>query len=82
MVRKMTEDEAYAFSEERCKFLSYKDISEYIEDIVTILVYSTWHFTEDRAREQCEDRKALIESCFKKKVPADDCAMDVGYGCG
>lgn len=57
------------------KFLGYKDISEYIEDIVTILVYSTWYFTEDRAREQCEDRKALIERCFKKKVPADDCAM-------
>lgn len=82
MVRKMTDDESYAFSKERCKFLNYKDVSEYIDDIVTILVYSTWRYSEDRARKQCEDRIVLIERYFQKKVPADDCAMDVGYSCG
>lgn len=77
----MTEEEADRFCEERCTFLDYKDISEYIEDIVTCLVYSSWNYTEQQAREQCEERKLFIERYFKDKVPADDAAADVGY-CG
>ena len=34
MIKKMTEEEARRFTEERCTFLDYKDIQEYIEDIV------------------------------------------------
>ena len=34
MVKKMTEEEARKFCEERCTFLDYKDVHEYIEDIV------------------------------------------------
>lgn len=81
-MKNMTRDEAKEFKKERCTFLNYKDIGEYIEDIVTCLVYSTWRFTEEEARERCEERKALIENSFAKKEPADDCAVDVGYSCG
>ena len=41
MVRELTKEEARKFKEERCTFLDYKDIQEYIEDIVVCLVYST-----------------------------------------
>ena len=32
MIRKLTGEEAERFKEERCTFLDYKDIQEYIED--------------------------------------------------
>ena len=41
------------FTEERCTFLDYKDIQEYIEDIVVCLVYSSWHYSEERGPENC-----------------------------
>ena len=47
----MTEEEAEKLCEERCTFLDYKDIQEYIEDIVVCLVYSPWHCSEERARQ-------------------------------
>lgn len=79
MVRKMTEKEAEQFCNERYTFLDYKDIGGYIEDIVTCLVYSTWHYTEEDSREQCRERSALIKRCYSEKTPAYLCAMDVGY---
>ncbi len=82
MVKKMTGEEAWEFKESRCKWFDYGSIEEYIEDIVVCLVYSTWHYTEERARQQCEDRMGLIERSYEKKEPADDCAADVGYCCG
>ena len=82
MVKKMTEEEARKFCEERCTFLEYKDIQEYIEDIVVCLVYSSWHYSEERARQQCEERMAWVEMFFERKEPADDAAADIGYCCG
>ncbi|MDO5138763.1 MAG: hypothetical protein Q4D71_09955 [Oscillospiraceae bacterium] len=82
MIRQMTREEVKRFHKERCEFLDYKDIQEYIEDIVVCLVYSSWHYSEERARARCEERMFLIEECFEKKVPADDCYVDVGYSCG
>ena len=82
MVKKMTEEEAWRFKEERCTFLEYKDIQEYIEDIVVCLVYSSWHYSEEEARQQCEERMAWVEMFFKRKEPADDAAADIGYCCG
>lgn len=81
-MREMTREEAKKFKQDRCTFLDYKDIDEYIEDIITCLVYSTWHYTEEEARKQCEDRMGIIENAFEKKEPADDCSVDVGYCCG
>ena len=81
-MKELSYEEAKQFKDERCMFLAYKDIQEYIEDIVICLVYSTWHYTEQEAREQCEERMKLIEYSYEKKVPADDCAMNVGYNCG
>lgn len=81
-MKNMTHEEAWRFKEERCEFLDYRSIQEYIEDIVVILVYSTWHYSEEDARERCEERMIFIRNCFENKVPADDCAVDVGYSCG
>ncbi len=78
----MTKDEAWAFKEECEIFKDYASIEEYIEDIVVILVYSSWHYTEKQARERCEERRILIENSYRKKEPAYDCAVDVGYSCG
>ena len=82
MIRKMTEEEAEKFREERCTFLEYKDIQEYIEDIVVCLVYSSWHYSEERARQQCEERMAWVEMYYSQKEPADDASADIGYCCG
>lgn len=64
------------------KFRDYNSIDEYIEDIVTILVHSSWHYAEEKARKQCEERAEFIGYSYEKKVPAYDCAIDVGYCCG
>lgn len=49
----MTPDEAWAFSQGCCVWKNYKSIDAYIEDIVTILVYSPWHYSEEEARKTC-----------------------------
>ena len=82
MVRIMTDEEAEKFCDERCIFLDYKSIDEYLEDIVTCLVYSPWHYTEEEAREQCKERMVWVERYYEQKEPADDAAADIGYCCG
>ena len=82
MVRKLTDEEAEKFCDERCTFLDYKSIDEYIEDIVTCLVYSSWHYTEEQAREQVQERMVWVERYYEQKEPADDAAADIGYCCG
>lgn len=78
-MKKMTPDEAWEFSQDRSVWKDYKSIDEYIEDVVTILANSTWHYSEETARDIARDRKALIEYYYERKKPADDCACDVGY---
>ena len=82
MVKEMTNEEAWKFEEDCGTFKDYKSVSEYIEDIVTCLVYSTWHYTEDRARKRAEQEADYIKRCYSEKCPAADCAVDVGYQCG
>ena len=82
MVKKMTEEEAWRFKEEGCTFLDYKDIQEYIEDIVVCLVYSSWHYSEERARELCKQGMAWIEEFFEQKEAAYHASADIGYCCG
>ena len=82
MIRKLTKEEAKRFKKERCTFLDYKNIQEYIEDIVVCLVYSSWHYTEEEAREQVQDRMVWVEYYYEKKEPADGAAADIGYCCG
>ena len=81
MIRKMTEKEARQFKKERSTFLDYEDIQEYIEDIVVCLVHSSWHYTEEHARDQVRDRMVWVERYYEQKEPADDAAADIGY-CG
>ena len=82
MIRKMTDEEARGFYKERSTFLDYKDIQEYIEDIVICLVYSSWHYSEERARELCEERMIWIEQSYEQKEPAYSAFPDIGYCCG
>ena len=81
-MKHLTEEEAEKFTDERCQFLDYKNIEEYVEDIIVCLIYSSWHYTEECARQQCKDRMNFIEGSFARKEAADDCAADVGYNCG
>ncbi len=81
-MKKLTEEQAEKFRKECCSFKDYNSIEEYIEDIVVILVHSTWRYTEERARERVEERMAFIRNSYERKDPADDCAIDVGYSCG
>lgn len=81
-MRHLTEEEAQRFTEERCTFLEYSNIQEYIEDIVICLVYSSWHYSEEEAREKCVERMWIIEDGFMNRIPADDCCVDVGYCAG
>lgn len=78
----LTKEEEKKFKKDRCRFLNYRDISEYVEDIVVCLVYSSWHYSEEEARQQCEDRMNFIEQYFEEKTPVDDAAADAGYSCG
>ena len=82
MIKEMAPDEVWAFRQDRCKWKAYRNIEEYVEDIVTILVYSTWHYSEKEAREIVKDRYEMVKDSYTKKEPADDCAYDVGYFCG
>ncbi len=82
MVRELTKEEAKRFKKERCTFLDYKNIQEYIEDIVVCLVYSTWHYTEEQAREQVQERMVWVERYYEQKEPANCAAADIGYCCG
>ena len=81
-MKRLTHKEAMAFCKECCEWKNYATIEEYIEDIVVILVHSTWHYTEEQAREICVERRKLIEYYYERKTPADDCACDAGYYCG
>jgi len=71
--------EAKAFKAECDKWKGYKKIEDYIEDVVMCLVYSSWKYTEDQARECVKDRKKYVESAFKNKEPANDCCAEIGF---
>ena len=70
-MKKMTPDEAWDFSQDRSVWKDYKSIDEYIEDIVTILANSTWHYSEEMARDIVKERKALVEHYYEQQKPAD-----------
>lgn len=81
-MKKMTEEEERAFRDERKRFKGYKDIQEYIEDVVILLVHSSWHYSEDRARAIVQDRMDYMQEAYDDKEPADSCCAEVGYFCG
>ncbi len=70
------------FVKECDSFKDYKDINEYIEDVVACLVYSPWGYSEKRAREIVKDRKKYIKEAFENEEAANDCSAEVGYFCG
>lgn len=63
-------------------FKNYTSIDEYIVDIIRYLTLSSWHYSENEAKELIERDKNYIKDCFKKKEPVADVAVDVGYSCG
>ena len=61
----------------------YDSIDAYIDAVVTwLLLYRSWHYTEETARERVEGFRKYVERCYREKVPADDVAIDIGYCCG
>ncbi len=82
VMRKMGKEEAKEFCASRCTFLDYSSIEEYVEDIITCLVYSPWHYSEQTARKKCAEGMEFIRRSYGQKIPADDCSVDIGYSCG
>lgn len=81
-MREMNREEALAFEKSRDEWQNYKNIDEYIEDVVTLLVYSPWHYSEEHAREIVDYKKKYVENAFKEKTPANDCSAEVGFFAG
>lgn len=82
-MKKMSEQEASRYTEECRSFKHYKSINDYKEDVVTCLVYSPWHYSEERARKIVEDERAeYVKTAYAEKEPAYDCCAEVGFHCG
>ena len=81
-MKELDKNELKAFEKECDVFKAYNSIDEYIEDIVTYLVYSTWYYTEEKARRLVERDAEFVKESYERKDPAADCAVDVGYACG
>ena len=83
MVRKMSDNEVDKFKRERFKWLDYKSIEDFKEDVVMCLVYSSWHYSEEDAREIVDKlRKDYIEEAYRDKEPAYDASCEAGYFAG
>ena len=66
-----------------CKvFKDYRSIDEYIEDLVLCLMFSTWHYTEEQARQLVADRMDYVKEAFEEREPADSSCSEVGYVAG
>lgn len=63
-------------------FKNYANIDEYKADILAWLMLSSWHYSEEQAKERMKLEEAYIEKSYADRVPAADTAADVGYGCG
>ncbi len=81
-MKRMTNEETIAFLKEHERFGDYNGIDEYIDDIVTILVNSSWHYDEQIARELVQDRMDYIREAYEDKVPVGFSSAEVGYCCG
>ncbi len=81
-MKKLTAEEARRFKEGCREFKEYPDIESYKSDIITYLVYSSWRYTEEEAKELVESWMAYVEEAYKRKESAFDCAAEVGYSCG
>ena len=63
-------------------FKDYKSLEEYIEDLVVCLVYSSWNYTEEQAREIVDEKMEIAREFFEEKVPAEKATAELGYFCG
>lgn len=81
-MKKFSEDEAERFTESCRTFKKYNSIEDYIEDVVACLVYSSWHYTEEQARECIKDRMDYVKEAFLNEEPADACCAEVGFYAG
>ena len=64
------------------KFKDYSSIDQYIEDVVICLVYSSWQYTEEQAREIVEEDMKTVREYYEKHIAADSCCAEIGYFCG
>lgn len=63
-------------------FKNYASIDEYKADMLKWLKLSSWHYSEETAKELMESNSAYIEQAYADRVPVSDAAVDVGYCCG
>ena len=79
---KMEHNEAKVFVKERDEWRDYSTIEEYIEDVTTCLVYSSWRYSEEHAREIIDYKMVWVKYGFEHQIPANDCSAEVGFFAG
>ena len=71
------------FPDERGNWPDCGTIGEYREEVAKRLVmYTPWHYDEKSAKERVEAYSEFVRKAFSERVPAKDCAIDIGYSCG
>ncbi len=75
-------NDAEAFLKSCAVFKEYERLEEYEKDIVAYLMCCEWHYSKEHAEEQVRHDNDYVQKAFKNKMPAQDCALDIGYVCG
>ena len=76
----MTKKEKEAF--EKKHPFEYSTLDEYTQDVAQWLCESSWHCSEDEAKEAIKQRREWIKECFDNHTPVDLAGAEAGYCCG
>lgn len=76
----MSKEEKAAFEKEHP--FPYQSIEEYNDDVVEWLCQSSWHYSEEMARQKVKENEDWIIRCYKCKAPIDLAGTEAGYCCG
>lgn len=83
MDRRRLTNEEVEFVRGCYKWKDYKGKEEFADDVVKCLMFSSWRYSENEAREIVDKiRKDYIEEAYRDKEPAYDVACEAGYFAG
>lgn len=77
----MTEKEEI-FYKECFRHKHYDSIDDFKIDIIKLLILSSWHYTEEQAKELVVSEEKFISECFARGETVADVVVDIGYCCG
>ena len=73
MERRSLTDEEVKFVRDCFEWKNYRSKEAFVEDVVKCLMFSSWRYSEDDAREIVDKlRKDYIEEAYRDKEPAYD----------